>query len=140
MSSYLSGLIAEWVEAEKVLSDAKEKEKGLRETILKVAFDRNPDELREGVSNVPLSNGYKLKADFKVTRSLPSDNAKVSDVLDQIANLGNEGSFIAQRIVKWKAEISLTEYRKLDIQYRELIDTILTAKPGLPSLDLIEPK
>lgn len=138
--SDLSKAIAEWVEADRKLDLAKAEEKGLRETILKLAFDRNPDELREGVANKELANGFKLKADFKVTRSLPSDNSKVTDVLDKIAKLGNEGSFIAQRIVKWKADISLTEYHKLDIQYRELIDTILTAKPGLPSLELVAPK
>jgi hypothetical protein len=54
---------------------------------------------------------------------------------------------IAERIVKWKPDLSVSEYETLaasenetDIKAKTLIDAILTVKPASPQLTFEPPK
>jgi len=132
--------ILAWEQAVKALDAAKDAEAALRKEILKTAFAFDPEALREGTENFELGNGYKLKAVFKISRNLNNENEAVDKVLSKIEKTGPEGAFIAERLVKWKPELSLTEYKKLPEKFKKLFDEVVTSKEAMPSLELVAPK
>lgn len=90
--------------------------------------------------------GDKDKIDPSSGLKLPIAT-QVERVLDAIAELGERGEAIADRIVKWKPELAVTEYEALalsevevDIKAKTLIDEILTVKPAAPQLTFEPPK
>lgn len=115
---------------------------------------------KKGTQRYELGNGYRVKLVHGNNYTLGNKdmphplepgalypvNKQVEDLQEAIANLGNEGPFLAERLIKWKPELSETEYLALDPEievHREakaLIDAILTVKPASPQLELEEPK
>ena len=132
--------ILAWEESVKALAAAKEAEAALRKEVLAEAFAFDPEALREGTENFELGNGYKLKAVFKISRNLNNENEAVDKVLSKIEKTGPEGVFIAERLVKWKPELSVTEYKKLPEKFKKLFDEVVTSKEAMPSLELVAPK
>ena len=132
--------ILAWEAAVKALAAAKDAEAALRKEVLAEAFAFDPEALREGTENFELGNGYKLKALFKISRNLNNENEAVDKVLAKIEKTGPEGVFIAERLVKWKPELSVTEYKKLPEKFKKLFDEVVTSKEAMPSLELVAPK
>ncbi len=132
--------ILQWQESVKALAAAKDAEAALRREVLTDCFGFDPDALREGTENVELGNGYKLKAVFKISRNLNNENDAVDKVLSKIEKTGPEGQFVAERLVKWKPELSVSEYKKLPEKFRKMIDEVVTSKEATPSVELVEPK
>lgn len=131
--------IIEWRESAKVLARAKEKELELRKNALKECFDYEDDD-REGTQNLELGKGFKLKAVFKLNRTLDKDVDKVNEVLDEIEKMDSEGKFISERVVKFKPSLDKKEYDGMDEKYKEVLNEVLTMKPATPSLTFVEPK
>ena len=132
--------ILAWEAAVKALAAAKDAEAALRKEVLAEAFAFDPEALREGTENFELGNGYKLKAVFKISRNLNNENEAVDKVLSKIEKTGPEGAFIAERLVKWKPELSVSEYKKLPEKFKKMIDEVVTSKEATPSLELVAPK
>ena len=132
--------ILAWEAAVKALAAAKDAEAALRKEVLAEAFAFDPEALREGTENFELGNGYKLKAVFKISRNLNNENEAVDKVLSKIEKTGPEGAFIAERLVKWKPELSVTEYKNLPDKFRKLIDEVVTSKEATLALELVAPK
>ena len=132
--------ILAWEAAVKALAAAKDAEAALRKEVLAEAFAFDPEALREGTENLELGNGYKLKAVFKISRNLKNENEAVDKVLSKIEKTGPEGAFIAERLVKWKPELSVSEYNKLPEKFKKLFDEVVTSKEAMPSLELVAPK
>lgn len=132
--------ILAWEAAVKALAAAKDAEAALRKEVLAEAFAFDPEALREGTENFELGNGYKLKAVFKISRNLNNENEAVDKVLSKIEKTGPEGAFIAERLVKWKPELSVSEYKKLPEKFKKLFDEVVTSKEAIPSLELVAPK
>jgi len=132
--------IIAWEAAVKALAAAKDAEAALRKEVLAEAFAFDPEALREGTENFELGNGYKLKAVFKISRNLNNENEAVDKVLSKIEKTGPEGAFIAERLVKWKPELSVSEYKKLPEKFKKLFDEVVTSKEAMPSLELVAPK
>ena len=132
--------IIAWEAAVKELAAAKDAEAALRKEVLAEAFAFDPEALREGTENFELGNGYKLKAVFKISRNLNNENEAVDKVLSKIEKTGPEGAFIAERLVKWKPELSVSEYKKLPEKFKKLFDEVVTSKEAMPSLELAAPK
>lgn len=134
-----------WNDAKSVLEYAKNEEMDLRKYVVKRAFPNK----QEGTNTVELGNGYSLKANVKFNYKL-ADNTVVEKTLDAIAKIGNEGSFIADRLVSWSPSFLLTEYRELQKQAENGNDTAqqILAKIGemlivnetAPSLEIKAPK
>jgi len=133
-------LITKWIEASRNLAAAKEAELQLRQAVLNECFSFDPEALREGTENLELGQGYKLKAGFKISRSLGSDIEAIEKVLQKIEKSGPEGEFVAERLVKWKAELSVTEYKKLPEKIAKIVNELVVSKPSTPSLEFVEPK
>lgn len=141
-------LLEQWRKEDAIVAAAKAAEMETRTKLVTLLFDPAKD---EGTETLELGNGWKVKAQKKLNYTLGNSRAdpKFKDVeaaLDTIESLPEiaEASFIAERLVRWKPELTLTEYRNLntDARYakiKEIIDRVLTVKPGSPSLELIEP-
>lgn len=99
----------------------------------------------EGTNNYDLGNGWTLKGVVKNNYRLAA-NDKVDDALDKIEKLGERGKFIAERIFRYKPDLSLTEYKGLDLTnptdaaVKAIVDEVLTIQPGMPSLEIVAPK
>jgi hypothetical protein len=132
--------ILAWEQAVKVLATAKDAEIALRKEVLAEAFAFDPETLREGTENFELGNGYKLKAVFKVSRNLNNEDEAVDKVLAKIEKTSPEGVFIAERLVKWKPELSISEYKKLPEKFKKLFDEVVISKEAMPVLEFIAPK
>lgn len=138
-------LLMKWEGIKKELSDLKEKEQEFRKYIVKRAF---PD-AKEGMNNQDLGNGYTLKAGVKYNYKL-AENKKVEACLDRIAKVGNQGEFIAERLVSWTPNFLLTEYRNLQEQEKDgskdakailaIVNEMLTVDTAMPTLEIKEPK
>lgn len=129
-------ILMEWHEAKADLERAKDREMTARKAAFSACFEAP----KEGVNTLELGGGYAIKGTYKLNYILDPDVGKVEKALDKIEAMGAEGKVIADRLVKWKADLSLSEYRKLDAKYKKVIDTIVTTKEGAPSLELKEPK
>lgn len=135
-------LLQQWIEKKKTLESAKAEEMELRKQI--VSFVADPDKI-EGTENIELGNGYKLKAVKKVTYNfnVPEGVDKrdfVDDVLDKLEKVGPEGKFLADRLVKWNPELSVSEYKELPENFKKIVDEVIVTKEGSPTLELVEPK
>jgi hypothetical protein len=136
MNSERDVLIGKWLEAQAASKAAVETERLLRVQVMQSFFpEAQPD---EGTVNQELGNGYKLKFVFKQNITLNKD--KVDDALAEIERQGEEGKFIAGRLIKFKPELSLTEYKQLEPKMKKIIDKVITSKPGSPTIEFIEPK
>lgn len=133
-----------WGRAKQDLATAKEVEMDWRKYVVSRAFP-DPD---EGTNKFDLGDGQTLKAVISYNYNLDTDLNKVEKVLDEIAKMGNEGSFLADRLVKWEASFLLTEYRPLceddatDIQkaIKRKIDEVLTITNAAPKLEIKKAK
>ncbi len=115
----------------------------------------------KGTQRQPLASGGNLKLVHGLTYTLGDKElvdptlgekvpveTQVEGVLEAIEQLGNEGPFLAKRLVKWKPELSETEYKLLgdenaseaQKEAKKLIDSILTVKPASPQLAFEPPK
>lgn len=137
-------LLVKHIALKEAVDKAKEAEMELRKYIVKRAFP----EKKEGMNTLELGNGYQLKATVKFNYNL-ADNDTVEKTLDKIAKIGNEGTFIAQRLVGWTPSFHLTEYRNLleaapsSAVAQEILAAIgemLIINEAAPTLEIKEPK
>ena len=131
-----NALLVKWEKAKQDLERAKEDEMDLRKQVA-AAYFPNPE---KGVNNVDLGNKYTLKMTHKLNYKLNDDNDAIEKALDKIERTGNEGKFIAERLISWKASLSMTEYNQLDPKYKKIIDEVITITEAAPSLEIKEPK
>jgi hypothetical protein len=130
-------VLSAWEAADKALAKAKEAEIELRRQVIEAWYPAHKD---EGTENIELAAGYKLKAVFKINRSL-ANREKVDAALTKIEKLGGvEGKILAERLVEWKPALVKKEYDNLPEKYKKIINEVLTEKPGTPSLEIVEPK
>lgn len=134
--------ILAWQEASKVLEAAKTREMELRKAVMA----RNFPNANVGTNNLELGMGYKLKAVRKLNYNLANGEGETDKACDEIAKLGNEGQFLAERLVGWTPKLSLTEYNKLEAsnpthaKIKAIIDAVLTVTDGAPTLEVVPPK
>jgi hypothetical protein len=127
--------ILQWTRAAAELATAKKEENSLRLFVVKTCF---PTHKEAGTENFELGKGYKLKAVFKVNFKFP-DIAKLNAALDTFESKGEAGKLLADRVVKWTPELSLTEYKQLPAEYLEILTPCIETSPGTPSLELVIP-
>ena len=105
---------------------------------------------KEGMNTVELGNGYQAKVGIKYNYKLDSNNDKVWEGLEKIEKIGNQGKFIAERLVSWTPNFLLSEYRKLQEeaqdgsqeakQMLEVVNGFMTITEAAPTLEIREPK
>jgi hypothetical protein len=135
-------LLKRWEAAKATLEAAKNSEMEIRKAVGAYVFPTP----KEGVNNHDLGGGYMLKLGHKLNYKLRGDVEAIEAVEDKCEALGNEGKFLVERIIVWKADFSKSEYNKLDASLpthsavKKLVDEILEITPGSPSLEIKEPK
>lgn len=128
-------LIQRWLDSKDALEKSKELENQLRLQVLEACIENVPE---KGTINYELGNGYKLKFEFR--QNVRLDQSKVDATIAKLERLGDEGKFIADRLFKMKAELSITEYNQLNDKMRKLVDEIVTKSPATPAVTFVEPK
>lgn len=138
-------LLLLWNGKKAAIETAKAEEMELRKYIVGREFPKK----QEGTQRKELGNGYELKAVVKYNYNL-ADNDTVEKCLDHISALGNEGPFIADRLVSWTPSFKLTEYRDLcdrkdkgderAIKILDIITSMLTINEAAPTLEIKAPK
>lgn len=141
------GMLMLWQKSKADLTDVKEREMEYR----KICAAFLVPEKTEGTTNVELGNGYTAKVVHKYNYKLDSDNDKIWSALDKIGNIGNEGKFIADRLVSWTPNFLKTEYTTLQEEAAKgsqdakailaIVDgEMLTITEAAPTLAINEPK
>lgn len=136
--------LMDWDAKVKALAAAKDAEMLARKAA--VAFMH--DDSKTGTTeNVELGGGYKatfkvpVKYGFIKNAEGKVDKARIEKALAKIESLGGVGELVAERLVKWTPELSLTEYKLLDAKHKKIIDdVIVTSDDGAPSLEIKAPK
>ena len=131
-------LLGDWLNAKKSLDYWKAKEIELRSEVTKEFF--NPAEDEEGTRNVDLGNNYKLKGVFALSYKLIEKDELLEKAISRMEKLGEEAEYIIKRLIKWKPELSKTEYKNLPDKYVKILNSALEVKPSTPQISLIEPK
>lgn len=121
-------LVSRWERAKATLDAAKKLESALREEIVAAHFQQNST----GTHHFDTPDGRDLVCVKKLNYKLDKD--MTADAQTQIAVL--IGVELATRLVSWKPDLSLTEYKKLPDAAREIIDRALTITPATPTLEL----
>lgn len=124
--------IADWQNAKAALEEAKANELSLRNELIELFSDiKDPD--YSGTENVETPYG-QLKITHKLTYSLGNADL-VEKALDRIEVSQQGGNVIAERLVNWKPELSVREYKLLDASQQAIINEVLTIKPAAKSLE-----
>lgn len=141
---YRDFLLARWEAAKATLEKAKADEMDWRKAVVKFAFDPNK---KSGTEHIELDNGYEAKAvkkqNYGFIKNLETnrtDKAKIDAALTAIELRSPAGSIIAERLVKWTPDLSLTEYKQLPAEDKEIIDSVLIVTDGAPTLEIVAPK
>lgn len=134
-----------WQMARELLAKAKEDELEIRKYVVSRVFP----EPKEGINTLELGNGYKLKAGVKFNYNL-KDNTTVENTLKTISQIGNNGPFIANKLVSWTPSFLLTEFRQLESNAAEGSEEakailkevygMLNITDAAPTLEIKEPK
>lgn len=135
-------LLAKWERSKAALEIAKADEMEQRKAVDAFAFDPNK---KSGTQRIALANGYELKSVRKLnygfikTPEGKLNKAALENALRAIEAKPN-GELIAERLVKWNPDLSLTEYKQLPADMKAIIDTVIVTTDGAPSLEIIPPK
>ena len=132
-----------WYELQAELTRVKAAEAMLRSRIYKHFFPQAAagEDGTEGTNTVDLNDGTGavIKAQRKVERKV------LEPELDAYkAALKEEGSNLPKlplnKLLKYKPELSVSEYRKLTAEEQKVCDTFLNIKDGSPQVEITIPK
>lgn len=139
MTSNRDTILTQWKDAKAKLDVYQATERALRSQVIE-AFSNEPEDA-SGVENVDVGWGYTLKITHKLDYNLDNANdyEATDNALDEIEKLEN-GELLAERLVKRKLEISVSEYKKLPPAAKKIIDRVLTIKPASKRVELVPPK
>lgn len=134
-ANYRMAVLDAWTASKRAFLDAQAKERELRAEVLALFSNEMNNPMASGVENIDTGVG-KLKVTHKLEYKLESDNDKVDAMLDKIEKSMEGGNIIAERLVMWKPEISVREYKLLTPAQKLLVDPILTIKQASKSVEL----
>jgi hypothetical protein len=124
-------VLREWNEAKTLAKLWTEKESSLRDVLVKQLFNADKE---EGTESVTIQNGWVMKATKKLSYQLNNDEGEVSAICAALPDA------VSRQLVRWKPELSLSCYRKIDAHTQQLFNNVLTIKPSKPSLELTHPE
>lgn len=141
VTSDLSAKLLTWQELTRQIDELKKTEMTLRHELVNSVI---PEDKVEGATTFEIGNGWKLTATRKQSYSLDSKH------VDALVELLPENIF--NEVVRYKAELSLTGYKKSLPAYiqglpeerrKEVCEAVVNAvtiKAAMPELKLIAPK
>lgn len=128
-----TSLVSEWYTVSQQLKELQEKEKELRNQVIGELFPNVPEDA-EGTFSLPLGGGYKVKSTYSLTRKIDE-----ATLLAMRADFDKAGIDLDE-VVQWSPSLKVSGYRKLNQEQRELLDEVITSKPGAVRLSIEPPK
>lgn len=125
-------LCQEWYAIQAEVRALQARERELRDQIAREIFAL-PASVREGTHATEIG-GVKLKLTMRQNYSL--NKTELESALTAIERHGADGQLLAERLVKFKPELSVSEYKKAPDWARDLLSPALTIKPGMPTLEI----
>jgi len=122
--------INRWYELQEQLAIVKDAEMTLRKKIFAFYFQAP----KEGTNTFPLSDGWVMKGGYKIDRKV--DEAVLLALGPELRDAG----VVTTDLVRYKPELSTTEYRKLTEAQLAVFNQALVIKPGSPSLEIVKPR
>lgn len=137
-------LLMQWDAARQNNTFWKAEEARLR---AKIAAELFP-EAKVGKNTIELGAGFSAVLEKKQTKSfvIPKDaefdnlEKAIDTMVEAISGVGNSGAFIAERLVKRKFEVSLSEYNELPVEVQTIADYFIETKDSTPTFELKKPK
>ncbi len=129
--------IALWWETQQQLEKLKSLESTLRMKIYKHWF-KDP---KEGTNDHPLGEGFVAKGVRKINRNVDEAALKVftaAPTEGAVSMLGMH-QIAVDKVIKYKPELVISEYRKLTDEQRLIFDQVLVIKEGMPGLEIAKP-
>jgi hypothetical protein len=119
-----------WYNWQDELGSLKAAEMSLRKDIFARCF---PNPVEGSDNKYDLVGGWIVQGKYPIDRKI--DTALLTNYQAKFDKAG-----IKADIIRWKPELSVTEYKKLTDKQKELFDNVLIIKPGSPSLEVKKPK
>ena len=128
--------LKEWYALKQQLDELKNKEIVIRQFIVAGLFP-NPV---EGTNTHPLNDGTGAvaKATHVLNRAVQVE--LLEELEKSLATDNNLPKLDLKKLVRWKPEVAVKEYRTLTDEARHLFDQVLVIKPGMPGLEIMIPK
>jgi hypothetical protein len=126
------GRIKAWIKANEVAKKAIETERELRAELFNDLFPAP----KEGM-NKKFVGPYTVSGTYKMNYNL-GPAAVVDEALEAIEKIGDDGRFVADRLVRWEPKLMVSEYRILNLKHKAAIDKVLMVTPALPTLKVEE--
>ncbi len=126
-------------EMQNQLATLKSAEAMLRKRVFAHYFP-NPTE-GSAKNKVPLNDGTGaiLQADHKINRKV--DESELEKLKEAIkADGSNLPKLAFTKLIKWKPEVAMGEYRKLSEDDQKVFDRCLVVTPGMPEVKIVIPK
>ncbi len=117
----------DWLKAKAELAKWKAEEQALREQV--VALKSDKPTMFAGTENIEVPGG-KLKIVHKLNYKIVADGDKLDGALDKIEKSVEGGNVIADRLVTYKPELSVREYKLLNATQQKIIDECIEIKPA----------
>jgi hypothetical protein len=140
--SYFYFLLRNQQRVKAVLDRVKADEMAFRVLAINVGFDTS----RTGTQRVELEGGYQAKGVIKYhygfvkTPEGKLDKRAIDAALTAIEERSPAGAYIAEHLVKWTPDLSLTEYKKLPAEDKAIIDEVIITTDAAPVLEIEAPK
>lgn len=132
---HLVALALEWTRLNEALKEAKRLEAEKRAELVAACF---PAGLELGTNKRELEGGYLVKAVVKSNAKVLLVDKLKSGVAKLVA-LGAAGELLAERLVKWKPEVSVSEWKKLTPQQQRLFKDAVSLEGAAPSVEVTAP-
>jgi hypothetical protein len=123
----------EWARLNETLKDARLREAAARAELLEAAF---PAGVERGTNRAILSDKYTLKAVRRPEPKVVVD--KLRAALAKLCGRGPVGELLADRLVRWKPELSVAEFDKLEAKDAKLFAAAVEIKLGAAAVELVE--
>jgi hypothetical protein len=142
---YRDHLLLDWQIAKEAIEKAKAREMELRVKLVSKFAGFDPDKVK-GTENLELGNGWKLKSVKKLNYGFiknaddKTDKQAIDAALGKIEATGEVGRYIAEKLVKWTPDLSVSEYNELSPEFKAIIDTVIVTSSGAPTLEIVPPK
>lgn len=138
LNKNLNNLIDEWRLLKSHLDTIKARESELRQQI--ASSEELFDQSREtGTQTFDLGHGWKIKCEKKINYTVENKNGEAFAALHEIAQLGAVEDHQTKKLMSFSPSLSLTVYRELSDEARRILDKIVTTKPAMPTLTMVEP-
>jgi len=120
-------LLQAWWQDQQQLATLKTREVLRRKEVADLYFT----EPKEGVNRVDIGGGFDLKMEHKFNRSVDEQ------VLDSLTSKLRKSKVEVDELFTYKPTLSISAYRKLTDEQRQLVDECLVIDVGTPALSIV---